>query len=176
MRKSPIVFAVLGLSTCLLLPGFAAGTRFNMRPGLWEFTREPPSLAIAPELLDRMKPQQRDAAEARLAEDLAHQQPQRRLVCISNPGGLERRFDGRDLATQDCRFSVSFLASTYVDGHVECTGDPRSSGTFRLEILDPKTFYLTGELALIRADGTKVANARDVTHGRWAGENCSQAN
>ncbi|HVN02918.1 MAG TPA: tetratricopeptide repeat protein [Bryobacteraceae bacterium] len=165
---------VVGL--CAAPLGSASGIPpLDLEPGLWEIVltvRTEGKLPIPPEVLARMTPQQRAAAEARMHGQGS--EPPRTTVkksCLrvdelERPLMLTLGGDG-----QGCRQTVAEVSATRQQLRVDCgQGAEHGGGTVLLEAADRKDATVSSHW--LATDGTRTLRVSSVAKLKWLSASC----
>jgi hypothetical protein len=166
--KSSSICAVIALSL-----GVSAADKtqpLNLRLGLWQMTyttERSGAIAVPPELLAKLTPEQRARTEARLKARAA-QGPHidTKRFCLTEERLNKAVFEENE--NKSCQRTIVASSSKVLQFKQECAAaDAKRTFDGRIEALDPET--LKGSLK-----ANSAGNAIDLA-GRWIGADCGDA-
>jgi hypothetical protein len=165
MHSSHQWTAARGLLACVLVGAAATAQAqsFGAKPGAWEITTTISGLAIPPDRLAKIPPEQRAMAEKMMAE--RGSQPVIHKVCVKKED-LDRDQFGRGSDPSCTRRTVT-RTSTKLVQEVTCPGPPPTTSTATFEAKSGESVVGTADQQ--RGDGSKVHVGMV---GRWLGASC----
>jgi hypothetical protein len=161
---------VLGIALVAGASAALAAT-LDVRTGLWEVTSMgetsgmPP---IPPEVLARMTPEQRAAMMAALGNT---GKPDIVRSCITEKT-LQRGLDFNRGESGNCKRTMLQNTSRQVDVRLECTGEQKATGTFKIQASDRQT--ISGRLDMVVASGANTMTIKRTLQGKWLGSDCGK--
>ena len=140
------VCCVAGLGLAASSAGLAAGVSFDVKPGLWDIETSGAASGtpqIPPEMLAKLKPDQRAIAEAMLLAIIAQaSMPHSMRFCVT-PEQVRQGLDLDRIGGKGCRRTVQSSSPTGLDMRVDCAGHDRMSGNVHLRVVDRATVAAT---------------------------------
>lgn len=142
----------------------------DVKPGLWESVTTvetsgmPP---IPPDLLAKMTPQQKAMIESRIKGNKTTVNDKQ---CVTRED-LDKGLNWGNPKTLTCKHTVVTSTSTKQELRLECeTKGFKSSGTVRIEALDPEHVKVTSQITT--GDGAHTMTSHVTGAARWAGATC----
>ena len=164
---------VTGLGLAISGICVAAGLSLDVTPGLWEISTTGAvsgTPQIPPEMLAKMKPEQRAIAEAMALAIIAQaSMPHTMQFCVT-PEQVRQGLDLDRLSGRDCRRTIQSSSPTGLDMQVDCGGHDRMSGVVHLRVVDRTT--VTGDIDMHAGVSGTTAEIKQNLHGRWLGAAC----
>jgi len=169
-RTFVLAFGFVAASAVLV---HAAGSKFNVKPGLWQVTMTGSANGAPPipaDTLARLTPEQRARLEAAMQAAMARSGAPRTFQSCITEKEIERGLDFTDPQQKSCRQTVVTRTATVMEVHVECTGKETMTGTFRYQASSPES--VNGSSEMVFSDGTKTMTAKHSMQGKWLGADC----
>jgi Protein of unknown function (DUF3617) len=173
MNSMRILAVGIGMGMVAALPARAGdNTPLAVKPGLWEMTSDmqhngaPP---IPPEVLAKMTPEQRQKLEQAMQGDAA---PQHRVDqhCVTAED-IKNGFDRMDqMSRGQCTRKVTTSSATVHEGTFTCTGQRKSSGSYRFEAKSPEQVVATWTMTM--TGGGNTMTMKNDMKGKWLAAEC----
>jgi hypothetical protein len=166
---------VAGLGFVASAAGLAAGLSFDVKPGLWDIETSGAASGIPqipPDMLEKLKPDQRVMAEAMLLAVIAQaSMPHSMQFCVT-PAQLHQGLDLDRIGGKHCQRTVRSSSPTGLDMQVDCSGHDQMSGNVRLRVVDRAT--IAGDVDFRAGLGANSMTIRQTLHGKWLGAECGE--
>jgi hypothetical protein len=166
-----VAAGAVGLAAAGVAAG--AGLSLDVQPGLWEIATSGSASGvpvIPPEVLARIKPEQRLMAQAMLLALVAEANaPHQLRICIT-PEQLRQGFDPNRLNHSGCHQTIRAGSPAHIEMRVACTGKDPLTGAMHLDAPDQRT--VTGGLDVEAGQGADRLTVRQSLRGRWLGASC----
>jgi len=162
-----------GLGLAASGAGLAAGISLDVKPGLWDIETSGAASGtpqIPPEMLAKLKPDQRAIAEVMLLAIIAQASMPHSLQFCVTPEQVRQGLDLDRIGGKGCRRTVQSSSPTGLDMQVDCTGHNRMSGNVHLRVVDRAT--VAGDVDFRAGLGANAMTIRQTLHGRWLGAAC----
>jgi hypothetical protein len=168
-------WVVSGVVGGITLCGSALGNRLSLDvvPGLWEISTSGSATGmpvIPPDVLARMRPEERLMAQALVLALVAQaNEPHQLRICIT-PEQLRQGFDPNRLNHSGCRQTIRSGTPADIEMEVQCTGKDPLSGSMHLNASDHRT--VSGDLNVEAGRGADRLQVRQSLRGHWVGASC----
>jgi hypothetical protein len=176
-RAARVQFRAVCLAAGLGLAGsvacLAAGLSLDVAPGLWEISTSGAvsgTPQIPPEMLARMKPEQRVIAQALVLAIIAQANAPHRMQFCVTPQQVRQGLDLSRMGGGNCRQTIQSRSASGLDMQVACGRDDRMHGVVRLRVLDRST--VIGDVEVREGVGGSAAGITQNVHGKWLGASC----
>jgi hypothetical protein len=153
--------------------GLAAGLSLDVKPGLWDIETSGATSGvpqIPPDMLEKLKPDQRVIAEAMLLAVIAQASMPHSLQFCVTPEQVRQGLDLDRIGGKHCQRTVRSSSPTGLDMQVDCSGQDQMSGNLHLRVVDRAT--LAGDVDFRAGLGANSMTIRQTLHGKWLGAEC----
>ena len=161
----------LGFATCGT--GLATGLSLDVQPGLWQIETSGSASGmpqIPPEMLDKLKPDERAIATAMMLAIVAQASlPHSMQFCVT-PEQVRQGLDLDRIGGKRCQRTVQSSSPRGLDMRVDCSGHDQMSGNVHLHVVDRAT--VAGDVDFRAAIGADSMTIRQTLHGKWLGAAC----
>jgi hypothetical protein len=164
-----------GLGFVASAAGLAAGLSLDVKPGLWDIETSGAASGIPqipPDMLDKLKPDQRAIAEAMLLAVIAQASMPHSLQFCVTPQQVRQGLDLDRIGGKHCQRTVRSSSPTGLDMQVNCSEHDQMSGNVRLRVVDRAT--IAGDVDFRAGFGANSMTIRQTLHGKWLGAECGE--
>ncbi len=162
-----------GLGFAASVACLAAGLSLDVQPGLWDIETTGAASGtpqIPPDLLAKLKPDQRVIAEAMLLAMIAQASTSHSMQFCVTPEQVRQGLDLDRIGGKRCQRTVRSSSPTGLDMQVEFGGHDQMSGNVHLRVVDRAT--VAGDVDFRAGLGASSMTIRQTLHGKWLGAAC----
>jgi hypothetical protein len=163
--------ALILVAGAALLHAQVINVALNVKLGLWEMTSTSETSGMPPIDTSKMTPEVRARIEAALkARGGTPSSPIVRRDCLTKEKLANYAFQDPQANDSSCKRTIVTNTSALMEMHIECAGQRKMTGDFRVEVLASDTVKVTTKM--VAGEGPQVMNINGTMNGKWVSAAC----